>query len=1091
MNKKRIILFLICLSVSLTHVYGQMKTIGSSYLKNYPSDVYGASGQNWGIVQDARGIMYFANTNGVLEYAGADWKLIKTPTNAAVKSLAIDTTSNRIYVGAKGDIGFLQPDANGQLVFNSLLKKISPRYRNFADIWSVHITKEDGIVFEATSGLYFYKSDTFNVIPARGLDGFRKTFYVDGNLYAYYTGSGLVKVSNGVMTKLPGAEILDDKPINALKIYKDSLLVITDSYGIYCYKNGTLTKKTTDVDGLIANDLYYTAFLNDGAYAFGTISKGLLVADKDFRPVKLINAETGLINNRVTAVYQDAANGIWIATSNGIAYTDIYSPFSTFYNKLTGISGTVRSIMCYKNMLYIGADAVFVADWKAICDNPMKQLPRFEELKNPKGRYSIWKLDTIDGQLIGGGEKGLFVIDGKNIELIDKGADRNIRTFVVPQENRNCLIAGGGLGLSLFVKKDGRWIYKTGIKNFDEYSRHIAQDGEGYFWISEKSKGVFKIRFNESFDSVVFCQKYDNNSGLPEKIENYLFNTGNGLVFGTLHGFYKYNPKSDIMEVCSNLNYDSVNPVVADFLYADREKNYWIKRVTVAPKDPNIKYWNLEKLVISDDTINKVVRSLFTPYRSRINSFADIGENCYIIGDKDCFVHYDEKIKFTADNSYPAFVRSVETISGDSVIFGGAFSDDSLNVCSIQDKVLVLPYEYNGLRFSFSAGCYQYPEAISYKFKLNNNDKDYSDWRKENVKEYSNLSPGTYTFKVKAVNSYGVESEEAMFTFKILPPWYLTVWAFAFYAISLILLIVFFVKIYTRRLQHEKEVLERIVSERTAEIVKQKDEIEQKNELITEKNKSITDSINYARRIQTAMLPLEVDIKKALPEHFILFRPRDIVSGDFYWFAETEDRIIITAVDCTGHGVPGAFMSMVGSEILTTIVSKGIVEAGKILTKQNSYIRKALKQDATENQDGMDMALCSIDKKRRVVEYAGAKNPLVYIQNGEINQVKADKQGIGGSQFYQNFEYTTHEIALTDSPSWFYMFSDGYADQFGGPELKKFMSKHLRNLLFEIHEKSMSEQREILNSTIENWIKNSPDPSNEQTDDILVIGFKI
>ena len=181
-------------------------------------------------------------------------------------------------------------------------------------------------------------------------------------------------------------------------------------------------------------------------------------------------------------------------------------------------------------------------------------------------------------------------------------------------------------------------------------------------------------------------------------------------------------------------------------------------------------------------------------------------------------------------------------------------------------------------------------------------------------------------------------------------------------------------------------------------------------------------------------------------------------------------------------------MSMVGAEILTTLVSKGIVESHDILTHQNRYIRKALNQDQTENHDGMDMALCSIDKKRNVVEFTGAKNPLIYISaEGELVTIKADKQGIGGDQIEEDFHYTKNEIPIQPG-TWYYMFSDGYQDQFGGPQHRKFMIKHMRELLLEIHKLPAAEQREILNTRIEQWMK---DGNTEQTDDILVIGFKL
>jgi serine phosphatase RsbU (regulator of sigma subunit) len=1074
----------------------QVKTVGDAYTQNYPAEVYGASAQNWSIVQDFRGLMYFANTNGVLEYDGSAWRIIKTPANAAVKSLASDQKEKRIYVGAKGDIGYLKPDSKGLITFVSLIKKIPEKYRNFADIWRIHITEDFGVVFEATSGLYFYKNDTFEVIPAKHSKGFKRSFYVNKKLYAYYTGIGLIKIEkDGGFKILPGSEILENRSVNIIIPKENYLIIITDSGGIYEYSNNELIKiEKPELEELIGNDLYFTTELKDGSLALGTLSKGLIITDDSLNIKKIINTSNGLINNRITNIYQDNSNGIWIATSNGISYIDIYSPFSFFYNKTTGISGTIRSIAKSGNMLYIGADAVYAADWEKISNN---KTSKFEELKNRKGHCSIWKLDTTSTGIIGGSEKGLFLIENNRIELIDANSERNIRTFICPRENPNVLIAGGGLGLSLFTKENGKWNYKSGIKNFSEYSRHIVQDKNGDFWISEKTKGIFRIRLNKNYDSVISCETFNKSSGLKANIENYLFKAKDELVFCTLNGFYKYDSLTNSMKEFSKLNYFNEKPV-ADFLYCDEKNNIWIKHIETSPKDSVTKFWSLEKLEIQGDSVSRVIKNRFIPLRNKINSFVSIGGGCYIIGDKDRFVHYDENIKKTFEEPYPAFIRSVETINGDSLVFEGTFTDENLRIVSKQEIPIVLPYEYNGLKFSFSAAYYEYPENISYKFILENNDKDWSDWKKENTKEYSNLWPGTYTFKVKAINNYLCQSTEAEITVKILPPWYLTSWAFVLYAILLILLVKAVVKINIRRLEHEKEVLEKTVSERTAEIVKQKDEIlkqnneiQKRNNVITEKNNAITASIRYAKRIQKAMLPLQNDIAQALPEHFILFRPRDIVSGDFYWFKETPTHIIITAVDCTGHGVPGAFMSMLGAETLTTIVSKGFSSAAEILTKQNEYIRKALKQETNNNQDGMDMALCSIDKKRRVLEFAGAMNPLVYIQNGELKSIKADLQGIGGVQYHENFRFTKHEIPLTETPTWFYIYSDGFEDQFGGKNHKKYMSKNLKKLLLEIHSKPKEKQREILDNTIEEWIHSSPQEDNEQMDDILIIGFCI
>ncbi len=272
------------------------------------------------------------------------------------------------------------------------------------------------------------------------------------------------------------------------------------------------------------------------------------------------------------------------------------------------------------------------------------------------------------------------------------------------------------------------------------------------------------------------------------------------------------------------------------------------------------------------------------------------------------------------------------------------------------------------------------------------------------------------------------------------------------------------------------------------EITIQKDEIEKQHSEIRKKSEDIQGSIRYASRIQAAILPQKNKIKSLLPDSFILFRPRDIVSGDFYWMAEKDNKIIITAVDCTGHGVPGAFMSMISSTILNEIVNqKGITHTSKILENLHKGVNISLKQEETANQDGMDMAICVIDKEKNICYFSGAKNPLFYVEDGELKQLKGDRMPIGGmlSGKLKNKPFARYEIPLKDDTV-FYIFSDGYQDQFGGKKGRKFMRRRFKNLLLEIHKEPMEVQKEILNTTIIEWMG-----EKEQIDDILIIGFKI
>ncbi|MBC7125318.1 MAG: SpoIIE family protein phosphatase, partial [Bacteroidales bacterium] len=372
-----------------------------------------------------------------------------------------------------------------------------------------------------------------------------------------------------------------------------------------------------------------------------------------------------------------------------------------------------------------------------------------------------------------------------------------------------------------------------------------------------------------------------------------------------------------------------------------------------------------------------------------------------------------------------------------------------------------------------------------------------SNWTNEAKKEYTNLPEGNYTFKVKAKNIFGIESLEAQFSFRIKPPWYRTIFAYILYLVVLSVFVWIVVKLNIRRLEKEKERLEGIVLERTAEIRQQKEKIEKQKE-------EITDSIKYAKRIQTAVLPPAELISVHLPEHFILFKPRDIVSGDFYWMKQIGDFTLITAADCTGHGVPGAFMSMLGVALLNEIASRcNGFTANQILNELRNQVKQSLRQTGKEGEakDGMDIAFCVLNRKIMKLQYAGAYNPLYLYRKKEfpnpssspcviesdthyLIEVKADKMPIG-IHVNDNIEFTNHEIDLSPGDT-IYIFSDGFADQTGGETDKKFLSKNFKNLLLNIQHMEMSKQKEFLEETLKKWMGNT-----SQVDDILVIGVRI
>jgi serine phosphatase RsbU (regulator of sigma subunit) len=302
----------------------------------------------------------------------------------------------------------------------------------------------------------------------------------------------------------------------------------------------------------------------------------------------------------------------------------------------------------------------------------------------------------------------------------------------------------------------------------------------------------------------------------------------------------------------------------------------------------------------------------------------------------------------------------------------------------------------------------------------------------------------------------------------------------------------------------QKEALEQKVKERTYEIQEQNEEMEAQNQMmktthfelqeayeeINKKNQNLLASIRYAQTIQNALLLLNKEVVETLGKNnfFILFKPRDIVSGDFYYIEKLGDeRLLMAAIDCTGHGIPGAFMSMIGYEVMTEIVKiRNETRPSIVLEQLDHYIASVLKQSETNNRDGMDVALVVLDKQQQTLDFAGAKNPLLYIQNQELTIIKGSKRSIGG-QARRTEEFHDHKVDIS-IPTAFYLFSDGYQDQFGGPENKKFMLSRLKKVCLNIYQQDSTEQQQILDDTLMDWMNQG---NEVQIDDVLIIGVRV
>jgi serine phosphatase RsbU (regulator of sigma subunit)/ligand-binding sensor domain-containing protein len=1046
---------------------------GTPFITNYPPDLYKAQVQNFAIAQDKRGVKFFGNSSGVLEYDGNAWRLIKTPSQ--VSSIAVDSTGI-IYVGIIGDFGYLHPDSLGRYQYLSLKEKIPQQHREFNTVWST-FASGNRIFFQSFDKIFILQNGNIRIVYPKNI--FLRSFLVDHSFYVLDTGQGLMTYKNDTLQLIEGGERFADERIYVmLPWHQDEILISTRTKGIWIYSPQQDNKfyKPVGFEALdhflIKNLMYCGTVLDNGLFAIGTITGGIVVFNQDGNIQTIYNTASGLNNNAINCLYYDNNKLLWADTDNGISMVQINVPFQRFTEK-NGLKGIPMCIDFFNDRLYVGTS-------QNLC------------VQNPDGNFDSitgtedqnWQLLRANGTLLLADNNGLFEIKEKQAIPVIKSA--NFLNLCPLNNKPDYLLAGFGMsgkGLCLLEYDQKRWKIKNTIKGFTKNPYFIIQDKEENIWVW--TYGLYKLKLNEDMDSAVSVMQFTTRQGLPtENTTPYLLKTGE-VVFGTEKGIYRYHSATNTFE--QHPDFKMLTGTVNSF---QQQKNgdIWFQE----NMGNGIYETGILKCTNSGYQLIKQPFYKFNDYQidNQFYGFYVASDSVVFIGTNKGLLQYNPMQKVEYNTPFHTLIRKV--LAKDSLLFGGA--TDNINEFE-NIKGGVIPYRQNDLVFHYAAVYYEDAEKNLYSYRLLGSDTTWSAWVSDFKKEYTNLSEGKYNFEVKSKNQYKITGKTASYSFRILPPWYRTWWAYGGYLVLLILIMWVVVKINIQRLVKQKEELEVVVSERTAEVVKQKKQIEMAHE-------QITASINYAQYIQSSAFPKEEQIEACLGEHFILLKPAEVVSGDFYWVSETENKTIVAAADCTGHGVPGAFMSMLGITLLNEIVNKeSNTDPGTILDRLRMEVLASLKQkgDKWEQKDGMDIAICTIDRQNMKLQFAGAINPLCIIRKSSLEnigiihnevssdvrliEIKGDPMPIGITDEMNSF--TCQEIDIQKGDS-FYLFTDGFPDQFGGTNHKKFSHKQFRDLLVKTKTKTMSGQKLMLEKILNEWMGNT-----RQTDDILVIGFRI
>ena len=1052
---------------------------GTPFIKNYKPSEYKASTDNWAVAQDKRGIMYFGNATGVLEYDGDIWTLYPVNNNSLVRSLAIDN-DGIIYVGAVGEFGYLAPNTKGTMQYHSLVNLLPENEREFADVWKTYATP-DGVYFQTFTKLIRIKNKTVKIWKPENT--FHFSFFVNNTLYINEKGIGLKKLQNETLQLVADGDLFAGLRIYSMLPYSShEILIATREKGLFVMDGSKhlasiIQMQAEANDRLINDQVYGGVAFGKNTYAYATLLNGVLIINEKGDVVQCLNKKNGLQDDIVKYVGIDNQYDLWIALGKGIAHAEISLPLNSL-SEAQGLKGFIGDITKVKGVLYVATSLGVYA----YINNQFVAVEGINSHTWSLLKF-VSKQDTI---LLASSETGVFEINKTTSKFIQAEYG-----FVLHQSksNPNRIYIGMGDGLTSIKYDKNKWINEDYFSGIDYKIKNIEEDEKGNLWLGTPVDGLMKVDFNSGITdtlSTSWHAKYaihffDTANGLPSMENNIPYQYKNNIVFATYSGMYQFNKTTSTFAQSNFLKKELYDTQVYRFapkdssvvwMFTVRPDQTKETGIAIFKKNDLYEWYTQPFLKISDREIHAI--------------FPDENGVTWL-GAPDGLLRYDASIKKDFAVPFYAHIRIIKSLN--DTLFGGNFyvNQNGINTPitnQLNHLKPVLKYINNSITFDFSATTYSDEQNNQFSYYLEGHEKVWSDWSTKKEKEYSDLDEGDYIFHVKAKSIYKTISLESTFAFTILPPWYRTIWAYIGYVLGIIGFIYLIVRLSVRRLVKAKNLLEATVKERTAEVVEQK-------HLIEEKHKEITDSINYAERIQRSFLASTELLNENLKDYFVFFQPKDVVSGDFYWATKlisssgVENFALVTA-DSTGHGVPGAIMSILNISSLENTVKEGVCEPAEILNQTRIKIIERLKKDgsAEGGKDGMDASLLCFDFINNKLSYAAANNPVWIVRENEMLEFAPDKMPVGKHD-KDSVSFTQHSIDLQKNDV-VYALTDGMPDQFGGPKGKKFMYKKLKELLVSCSGLPMNEQKELLKSTFNDWKGNL-----EQVDDVCLIGIRI
>ncbi len=974
-------------------------TAGRPFIRNYNPKEYGAAFNYWAIAQDQRGVMYFGNWNGILEYDGVSWRLISTPNKSGVRSLAIDA-NGRIYVGAVGDLGYLAPDSIGDMHFVSLLDHVQPENREFNEVWYSYATSQ-GVYFRTDKILLRWAGQSMQTWkPATSFSGL---FVVRDRVYLQQWGVGLLELAGDSLRLARGGEKFAEARIYIMLPYAEAKILIgTREQGLFLYDGASFRVFQTAIATMTflrKNQLSHGAVLPDERIALATLRGGVAIIDpaNAGHLLRILDKAAGLYDNDVNFIFVDRQCAIWLAQGRRVARVETASPLS-FYGEPAGIKDFVSSIVRHRGALYV-ATGLGVFYFSARSSRANSPQPEFRPVIGITAQS--WSLLAIGKTLLAATNDGVYQIVGERATFVKESIGDSFFSMFLHRSHRdsNRVYVGlrDGLASLRYDPAALKWIDEERIRGIHEPIWSIVESKDGRLWLGTEAQGVLRVNFsNENSNMGRWNEnpqvaRFDFRHGLPKGWVG-VNAIRTRTIFTSDQGLFRFDRETN--KFFPDSTYGSMfadGSIDVEVVVEDDQGNVWLGSEEAAEINRALRQTDGSYLLEKGSPLQLAKAAIWSIYSE--NDSANNGAGYVVwVGGPDGLIRYDANAPKREMVDYPALIRRVtiaREAEEDSIIFAGA---GAMYPTNEQSEVLrpTLLYAHNALRFECAAPSFDEESANQFQYFLEGFDQGWSTWSRVAKKDYTNLSEGEYRFRVRAKNVYQHESREAVYAFTILPPWYRTWWAYVFYAAI---------------------AAASLLGLRRYDLHRQKQKAE---------NQRRAQEFAEARQLQLSMLPQKIPHLPDL-DLAVYMKPATEVGGDYYDFHLGEDGALTVILgDATGHGLKAGTMVTAMKSLFMTLGQES--DLVRIFQQSNQALKRM-----NLRQIYMTLLLVRINGPR--LSICGAGMPPILIHRAATQQVEEiDLKGMPLG-CVPEFPYEQRELELAPGDV-IVLMSDGFAERF-------------------------------------------------------------